>query len=173
MFGIKFNAKTKEIEIRGPESFIEAHFDKISELIVGTRGASEAKKAERPGEKEERIIFVDTIEEPEEMETAAVAEASPPPEIPLAATPETPEVSLEQRVKRPPVRKYIRKDGISIVSKEQSPDLDKPQQVPAGISIASLKEKFGLSEQQIGVMIREAEREGRVRRDPDGSYVWI
>ena len=46
------------------------------------------------------------------------------------------------------------------------------EQKPTEISIASLKEKFGLSESKIGGIIRDAEKLGKIRRVMNGSYVW-
>jgi hypothetical protein len=44
---------------------------------------------------------------------------------------------------------------------------------PREISIASLKEKFGLSEAKIGGVIRDGEKLGKIRRVMNGSYAWI
>lgn len=41
------------------------------------------------------------------------------------------------------------------------------------VSIESMKANLGLTEQQVMDILRDAEREGRVRRDADGSYVWV
>jgi predicted transcriptional regulator of viral defense system len=46
------------------------------------------------------------------------------------------------------------------------------EQKPKEISIASLKEKFGLSESKIAVIIRDAEKQGKIRRVMNGSHAW-
>ena len=46
------------------------------------------------------------------------------------------------------------------------------EQKPREISIASLREKFGLSESKIGGIIRDAEKFGKIKRVMNGSYVW-
>ncbi len=170
---IRFNAATKEIEIEGPESFVEGNFDEIRERIAGKRDAARGKAAEAFEEGEERIIFVDTIDEPEALEAAETSEASRPPAVSLAAEPGIAEGIRETKAKRAPVRKYIRKDGTSIANVHPIDPVDPVKQGPKAISIASLKEKLGLSEQQIAIMIREAEKEGRMRKGADGSYVWV
>jgi hypothetical protein len=90
---------------------------------------------------------------------------------------EVPEVSEASKATRPPVRKYFNTLGKQIRSEDTS--IGKNQavgpigRIPAGISIASLKEKFGLSQQQIEGIIRDAEKHGRVRKYLNGSYVWV
>jgi hypothetical protein len=79
------------------------------------------------------------------------------------------EISHDLKANRPPLRKYIRREGspgherISVQVVEQKPN---------EISIASLKEKFGLSESKIEGIIRDAEKQGKVRKVMNGSYVW-
>jgi hypothetical protein len=46
------------------------------------------------------------------------------------------------------------------------------EQKPREISLASLKEKFGLSESKIGGIIRDAEKLGKIRKSLNGSYAW-
>jgi hypothetical protein len=76
----------------------------------------------------------------------------------------------EATVKREPLRKIVRKEG--------SPGHQKTvvQVVVASerevLSIASLKEKFGLSDSKIGVIIRDAQKQGKIRRTVNGSYAW-
>jgi len=43
MAGIKFNTMTKEIEIKGPESFIESNFDKIMDPLIDNLGVKKKK----------------------------------------------------------------------------------------------------------------------------------
>ena len=79
------------------------------------------------------------------------------------------EFSHESKVKRPPLRKYIRKEGmpghqrvVAEVAKEKLRE----------ISIASLREKFGLSESKNGGIIRHHEKQGKIRKDMNRSYSW-
>ena len=54
MPGIKFNQLTREIEMKGSESFIESNFDKIRDLLIESFGAGkkmasrEAKTIQEP-----------------------------------------------------------------------------------------------------------------------------
>ena len=89
----------------------------------------------------------------------------------IQRAPQTPKAT------RPPVRKYFNTTGKYIRSEDTSLDkteaADPIRGISEGISIASLKEKFGLSQQQIEGVIKDAEKHGRVRRYLDGSYVWV
>jgi hypothetical protein len=80
-----------------------------------------------------------------------------------------PEVSQELKVNRPPLRKYIRKEGMP---GHQRIVVEVAEQKSSEISIAALKEKFGLSESKIGGIIRDAEKLGKIRRVMNGSYSW-
>jgi hypothetical protein len=143
MPGIKFNQLTREIEIKGSESFIESNFDKIQDLLVESFGV----------EKKMALKEAKTIQEP----------------ISTAENPFISECSQEFKAKRPPLRKYIRREGepghqrivVEIVERKR------PE-----ISIASLKEKFGLSDSKIGGIIRDAEKLGKIRRGMNGAYAW-
>jgi hypothetical protein len=143
MPSIKFNQATREIEMRGSESFIESNFNKIQELLVNSFGVKKMMMVS-----ETKII----------QEPVAVVEMK---EF---------QAGLESRVKRPPMRKYIRKEGmpgherIVVEVAEQKPQSE--------ISIASLREKFGLTESKIGGIIRDAEKLGKIRRVMNGSYSW-
>ena len=79
------------------------------------------------------------------------------------------QVGLELKTTRPPLRKYIRKEGMP---GHQRVVVEVVEQKPREISIASLKEKFGLSETKIGGIIRDAEKFGKIKRVMNGSYVW-
>jgi len=81
-----------------------------------------------------------------------------------------PEFSHELKAKRPPLRKYIRKEG---VPGHQRVVVEVVEQKPREISIASLKEKFGLSDSKIGGIIRDAEKFGKIKKVVNGSYVWL
>jgi uncharacterized membrane protein len=79
------------------------------------------------------------------------------------------ENSHETKANRPPLRKYIRKVGIP---GHERTVVEIVEQKPKEITLASLKEKFGLSETKIGGIIRDAEKFGKIRRVMNGSYVW-
>ena len=83
--------------------------------------------------------------------------------------PSIPEFSHELKAKRLPLRKYIRKEGMP---GHQRIVVEVVKLKPTEISIASLKEKFGLSESKIGGIIRDAEKLGKIRRVMNGSYAW-
>lgn len=82
MPGIKFNQLTGEIEMTGSESYIDANFEKIRDLLI-----------EGMGVEKQRVS----------METQETHEA---------VKPAIPEFSQEVKVTRPPLRKYIRKVGL-------------------------------------------------------------
>jgi len=146
MAGIKFNTATKEIEIKGPESFIESNFDKIMDLLTDTLGVKKKKLSRKIRTIKETILFVETNEPPttEVIEIPEVPSVEVPETV-LATEPVVPEAPQEPKVKRPPLRIYIRA-GAKTVYKAQIDDHN--EQVPEMISLASLKEKFGLSQQK-------------------------
>ena len=80
-----------------------------------------------------------------------------------------PEFAHELKATRPPVRKYIRKEGMP---GHQKTVVEVVEQKQNEISIAALKEKFGLSESKIGGIIRDAEKLGKIKRVMNGSYSW-
>lgn len=93
---------------------------------------------------------------------------------------EIPESRQEPKITRPPLRKYfdqnrrlIRSEYKSIISNQPVIGLGKTVPVSNGFFISSLKENFGLSEDRIEGIIKDAEREGRVRSNSDGSYEWL
>jgi hypothetical protein len=141
MPSIKFNQLTREIELKGPESFIESNFNKIRDLLVESIGV-EKMVSEETKAIQEPISFVKMNES---------------------------QASLELKAKRPPLKKYIRKEGMP---GHQRIVIEVAEQKPTEISIASLKEKFGLSESKIGGIIRDAEKLGKIRRVMNGSYSW-
>jgi hypothetical protein len=176
MNSIKFNQATKEIELNGSESFIQSNFDMIEDLLTESLVIIKTKRSVTKKSDAKPILWVETIE-PHATEAITIPDVT---ELPSAIAPakqqDILEVSQEPKVKRPPARKYfntlgqlIRSEDTSI-SKEQ---VSNPiRQISHGISISSLKEKFGLSEQQLDVIIIDAEKQGRARRDMDGSYIW-
>ena len=144
MAGIKFNTATKEIEIKGPESFIESNINKIMDLLTDSLGIKKKKLSRKTKAVKEPILSVETNES-QTLEVIDIPEVVEVPETVLATEPVIPEAPQEPKVKRPPVRIYIR-DGAKTIYKSQSADHN--EQVPEMISLASLKEKFGLSQQK-------------------------
>ena len=164
MSGITFNQTTKEIEIKGTESFIESNFHKMEKILKESFGivnktVSETTKTNRG------ILLSDGIYKPQ---TAKVTRASAisDPEIPSATKPGVQEVPEAQKATRPPVRKYFNTLGKYIRSEDTLLGTNQAGgstgRLPEGISIASLKEKFGLSQQQIKGIIKDVEKYGRV-----------
>jgi len=163
MSGIKYNLLTKEIEVKGSESFIESNFNMIQELLVESFGVKKMAVSAQTMAKQEPIL----LEKMKESRTGAEINI---PELSEAASRSSIlEFSHESKVKRPPVRKYIRKVGIP---GQQRIVVEVAEQKQNEISIASLREKFGLSESKIGGIIRDAEKFGKIRRSMNGSFVW-
>lgn len=175
MNGIKFNQTTREIEIKGSKSFIESNFDMLEDLLTESLGVINTKQSVTTKSDEKPILLVETIE-PHATEAITIPDVIETPAIVASTKQDILEASQEPKVKRPPVRKYFNTLGKLIRSEDTS--INKEQvsepirQISQGISITSLKDKFGLSKQQIEVIIRDAEKQGRVRRDLDGSYIW-
>lgn len=175
MSSIAFNQTTKEIEIKGPESFIESNLHKI-EAIMRESFATMKKKVSGKTTTNREIRLSDEIQKSQTTQVMRISEISAP-ETQAAAKPGVQEVPEAPKATRPPVRKYFNTLGKHIRSEDTS--IGKNQAVgligrtPEGISIASLKEKFGLSQQQIEGIIKDAEKHGRVRKYLNGSYVWV
>ena len=168
MPSIKFNQLTGEIEMKGPESFIESNFNKIQDLLAESFGVKKMIVSRKAKSTQEPISVVKMNESQAatEIKRHELSEASP---ISTAAKSFMPEFSQEFKAKRPPLRKYIRKEGMP---GHQRMVVEVVEQKPREISLASLKEKFGLSESKIGGIIRDAEKLGKIRRVMNGSYVW-
>ena len=168
MSSIKYNYLTKEIEIKGSDSFIESNFSKIQDLLDRSMGVKKMIVSRRLKANQEPISVVKVKEsEPSaKIRRQALFEVSP---LLRATNSSIPEISHESRAKRPPLRKYIRKEGIP---GQQRMVVEIAQQKPKEISIASLREKFGLSDSKIGGIIRGAEKLGKLKRAANGSYVW-
>jgi hypothetical protein len=175
MSGITFNQTTKEIEIKGAESFIESNFHKIEELLKESL-ATMKKNASGKTKANREILLSDELQKPQSTKVVRVSEIAAL-ETPAATKPGVQEVPEAPKATRPPVRKYFNTLGKCIRSEDTS--IDKNQAVgvtgrtPERISIASLKEKFGLSQQQVKGIIKDAEKNGRVRKYLNGSYVWV
>jgi hypothetical protein len=175
MSNIKFNSSTKEIEIKGSESFIESNFYQIQALLIESFGGKKAKVSRQTRADKEPLLSGET-REPITVALRASEISEAPEELP-ATKQEIHEVPQAPRVARPPVRKYFNTLGKLIRSEDtsinKSQHVDVLGRIPEELSVASLKEKFGLSEKQIEEIIKDAEKQGRVRKDLDGSYVWV
>jgi hypothetical protein len=168
MSSIKFNQMTKEIEVTGSESFIESNFDKIQDLLVERFGMKKMLASRKTEETQEPISLVKMKESPDaEVKRHELSEVS---SISPATASATSEISHETKANRPPLRKYIRKVGIP---GHQRIVVQVVEQKPREISVASLKEKFGLPESKIEGIFRDAEKLGKIRKDMSGSYVWM
>jgi hypothetical protein len=172
---IKFNQATKEIEIKGSESFIESNLDVIEDLLTESLGVIKTKGSTKTKSDAIPVLWVDTVEL-QATETIKIPDVIETPEITLVTQQDILEISQEPKVKRPPVRKYFDTFGKLIRSEDTSinknPVINVIEQKSTEISIASLREKFGLPESKIGGIIRDAERYGKIKKVMNGSYVW-
>ena len=75
------------------------------------------------------------------------------------------------RVATPLAQKYILRKAGTATAKDSAVSMTK--EGSGRVSVESLKEKLGVSEQQIAGILKDAEKEGRVRKTADGSYVWV
>lgn len=174
MSTIRFNSTTKEIEITGSESFVESNFHQIKALMIESLAGKEEKVQRKTRTDKEPLLFGKTREPiTEAMRTSEISEI--PEELPVT-TSESHEASHMPKAARPPVRKYFNTVGKYIRSEDTSINKSQPVdvlgQIPGELSVASLKKKFGLSERQVEEIIKDAEKQGRVRKDAGGSYVW-
>jgi hypothetical protein len=167
MSGIKFNYLTNGIEMKGSESFIESNFNKIQDLLIETFGVKKKMTSRSTEKNREPLLGVMLKETQAKVEAAATSNAS---QISQATAFPIHEIRHELTAKRPPLRKYIRKEG---TPGHQRTVVEVAELKPQEISISSLKKKFGLSDSKIGGIIRDAEKLGKIRRAVDGSYVWI
>ena len=149
MPGIKYNHLTKEIELNGSESFIESNLDKIRDLLIESFAMREKMIAP-----EKRMTNHDTISEVKGHELFVVSPIAP------ATESTSPVFSNGIKVTRPPLRKYIRKLGIP---GQERIVVEVAEQKPKEISLASLKEKFGLSNSRSGGIVRDTEKQGKAK----------
>lgn len=175
MSHIKCNPMTREIEITGSESFIETHFHEIQALMIESFVQKKENASIPTGTDKEPLLSSETTEPI--REALRSAEISITPSELQTTRPESGEAPQAPKVPRPPVRKYFNTLGKLIRSEDTSINKSQPVDVlgrtPEELSVASLREKFGLSERQIEEIIKDAEKQGRVRKDLDGSYVWV
>jgi hypothetical protein len=175
MSNIKFNSTTKELEITGSESFVESNFYQIKALMIESLGGKEEEVSRKTRADKEPLLSGDTRKPlTGVLRTSEISEA---PEELSATKSESHEAPHVPKVTRPPVRKYFNTLGKYIRSEDTSINNSQPTdvlgQITEELSVASLKEKFGLSERKIEEIIKDAEKQGRVRKDLDGSYVWV
>ena len=168
MPSIKFNYLTKAFEMEGSESFIESNFNKIQDLLDESFGVKRKMVSRMTKATQEPISIVKVRESQTGVEVTGhklsdVSQLSP------ATISAMPEISNEFKATRPPLRKYIRKVG---TSGHERTVVEVVDQKPKEITLASLKEKFGLSESKIGGIMRDAENLGKLRRVMNGSYAW-
>jgi hypothetical protein len=168
MPGIKYNLQTKEIEVKGSDSFIESNFNKIQDLLVESFGVKKMIVSREAKANRGPISFIKMKEAQTDAEIKGheLPEASP---ISTATKSSILQFSHELKVNRPPLRKYIRKVGMP---GQQRIVVEVAEQKTSEISIESLREKFGLSESKIGGIIRDAEKLGKIKRSMNGSYSW-
>jgi hypothetical protein len=159
---------TKEIEMKGSESFIESNFNMIQNLLVERFEVKKMIVARKAKVNKEPMPFVKM----KEAQTGAEIKGHEPSEAsPISAATKSSilEFTHELMVKRPPVRKYIRKEG---VPGQQRIVVEVAEEKPKELSLAALREKFGLSESKIGGIIKDAEKLGKIRRSMNGSFAW-
>ena len=79
MSSIKFNYLTKEIEMKGSESFIESNFDKIQDLLIESFGVKKKMASRMTKENQEPISAVKVKESQTgaEITRHELSEASP------------------------------------------------------------------------------------------------
>ena len=166
MSSIKFNYLTREIEMEGSESFIESNFDKVQDLLTESFGVKRkmASRMTKSTQEPISVVNVKDSRESAEIKRHQLSEASPILQATLSAVSEISHV----KANRPPLRKYIRKVGSP---GHQRTVVEVFELKPKEITLASLKEKFGLSGSGIGGIIRDAEKFGKVKRVMNGSYV--
>ena len=163
----KVNCLTKEIELKGSESFIESNFDKVQDPLIERFGVKmTAPRKTKTNQQPISVVKVKGSQAGAEIRRHELAEV--PPIFPAIKS-SMPEISSEIKANRPPLRKYIRKVGIP---GHERMVVEVVEQKPKAISLESLREKFGLSDSKIGGIIRDAEREGKIKRVMNGSYVW-
>jgi hypothetical protein len=165
---IKYNLATKEITIEGPESFMDDSFDVIKEsMTTSFRRDKQQGGGTRP--RDDRPVIPSKAIKPEITAIPAAKrirrrrkqqQGTPNPDASQAIAPEI-----------PPVRKYILRKAGAVSKKE--PIGDPATEGIGKVSIESLKERLGVTEEQISGILREAEKQGRVRREADGSYIWV
>lgn len=168
MPSIKLNHLTSEIELRGSETFIESNFDKIRDLLIGSFGVKKTMTSRRTEAREATLPMAGMKESQAGVE---ITRPEPSQASPILADTKSSlsEISQEIKAKRPPLRKYIRKVGSPGHERRV---VEVAEEKPKEITLASLKEKFGLSDTKIGGIIRDAERFGKAKRVVNGSYLW-
>jgi hypothetical protein len=166
MPSIKFNLLTKEIELKGSESFIESNYGRVKDLLTECFGEKKmvAPRKTKINEKPISVVKAKESQAGAEIKRNELSEVSP---AFLAVKSSMPEISHKFNTTRPPLRKYIRKVGTPGYERTM---VEVVEQKPKELSLASLKEKFGLSDFKNGGMIRDANKLGKMRRVMSGPY---
>ena len=146
---IKFNPVTKEIEIEGSEKFVKTYFNKIQAMLSGSQKAVTRAP-----------VKVKTIK--------AIKEKPVKEKAPKEKTAKEKPVKKARPSKKAP--KVARK--AKNVSKSNAV-LTFIQDGPEGITTTELKEKTGLANRQIWVIIANANKSGKNRQAKRGLYVGI
>lgn len=167
---IRFNLTTKEIVIEGTDSFVEGIFDKIKELMTASfRGDERLGIRTVPGD--EKPMTATQVAEPENNTAITAVIEVGRRRRRRSVAPPVPERPPEMTEQRPPVRKYILRKAGTESNKKTIANVT--EEGTGRVSIESLKERLGLTEQQAAEILRDAEKQGRVRKAEDGSYVWV
>lgn len=169
MSSIRFNQMTKEITIEGSESFVESNFGKVKDLLFESLGVKKQRESLKTSRAAKRLQPIETPEQliPNEI---IVSEESATAEDVSTKESTIPEDLEGVKTSSLPIQECIlREDGPS----NRDNVCSSTKEMPARLSLASLKEKFGLTESQIERIIADAEKQGRIRKDMDGTYVWV
>ncbi len=114
MYGITFNQTTKEIEIKGPDSFIESNFHKIEDIV--RESFVTMKKASGKTTAKREIRLSDEIQKPQATQVMKASEGSAP-ETPAVTKLGVQKVPEAPKATRPPVRKYFNTLGKPITER--------------------------------------------------------
>jgi hypothetical protein len=165
---ITINLGTKEIAIEGPEPFVDDYLDTIKEIMMASFKPHKQQKVSIR-RRNERSVTPTKVVIPEITAIPAAKQVRRRRKI----HPDTPSPDALQAIEpeSPPVRRYILRKASTESTKE--PIANVTQRGAGRVSIESMKENLGLTEQQIEGVLRDAEKEGRVRKTADGSYVWV
>jgi hypothetical protein len=152
---IRFNPVTKEIEIKGSESFVKTYFDKIQAMISGPSQKTVAAKKEPKAVKAAKAKKAEKKVKVKKASSATKAKKEP-----KAAKP-SPQKKAKKAAKRAPGVKRITKIDTVVRFIRGSAE---------GISTSELKEKTGFSELQIWGIVNRASKEGKIRNVKRGVY---
>jgi hypothetical protein len=167
MSAITFSHLTKEIELKGSESFIESNFDKIQELLIEgsavKRKVARRTRAKRAFTLKAKVLETQTSADCGRQDLSNTSLLSP------AIVTFMPHIPHEIRANRPPLRKYIRKVGFP---GQEKIVVEIVEQKPKELSLAQLKEKFGLSKAKNGGITGDYLKHNRTRKVVNGGYIY-